>query len=151
MLDGTFVFTVGHGEVPARPGSFILVPRGTRHLMAAGPGGGRLLTLWTPGGPEGMFVELGGLPRDSITNPRGGPWPPDSIRSRSDPAPYADMPSAGWASRRSAASTRRSNARRTCRSSVRRLPTASRIVNRSSSRVCDRKASPERFTASITR
>ena len=69
VLDGTFVFTVGHDEVPARPGSFILVPRGTRHLMAAGPGGGRLLTLWTPGGPEGMFVELGGLPRDSITNP----------------------------------------------------------------------------------
>src|SRR4029079_15707689 len=53
VLDGTFVFTVGEDEIRAEPGSFILVPRGTRHVMRAEAGGGRFLTLWTPGGPGG--------------------------------------------------------------------------------------------------
>ena len=48
-----------------------------------------------------------------------------------------------------AASRSSAHARSTWRASVRRLPTASRIVNRPSSRVCDRKTSPVRLTASM--
>src|SRR5215470_11377708 len=69
VLDGTFTFAVGEEEIPAGPGSYILVPRGTRHGITAGAGGGRLLTLMVPGGLEEMFFELGSLPADSITDP----------------------------------------------------------------------------------
>lgn len=69
VLDGSFTFTLGEDEVDAGAGAFILVPRGTRHLMQAGAGGGRLLTLWTPGGLEAMFVELSQLPADSLRDP----------------------------------------------------------------------------------
>jgi hypothetical protein len=36
--------------------------------MRAGPGGGALLVLWAPGGLEEMFLELGRLPAESITD-----------------------------------------------------------------------------------
>lgn len=69
VLEGRFTFTLGDEEVEAGVGSFIVVPRGTRHLMRAAAGGGRLLTLWTPGGPEALFVELSRLPPDSLRDP----------------------------------------------------------------------------------
>ena len=69
VLEGQFTFTIGGDEVEAQPGSFILVSRGTRHLMRAAAGGGRFLTLWTPGGPEAMFVELSRLAPDSLRDP----------------------------------------------------------------------------------
>ena len=70
VLEGTFVFTVGGREVEARQGAFLMVPRGTPHVMRAGPGGGALLTLFTPAGLERMFIELGRLPATSITDPK---------------------------------------------------------------------------------
>ena len=69
VLDGDFTFTLNEEEVKAGPGSFILVPRGTVHLMRAAPGGGRFLTLWTPGGAEAMFKELSRMPADSLRDP----------------------------------------------------------------------------------
>ena len=69
VLDGEFTFAVGEQEIPAGPGSYILVPRGTRHAITAGAEGGRFLTLMVPGGLEEMFFELAGLPSDSITDP----------------------------------------------------------------------------------
>ena len=69
VLDGDFTFTVGEQQVLAGPGSYILLPRGTRHGILAGAGGGRLLTLMVPGGLEEMFFELADLPADSITDP----------------------------------------------------------------------------------
>ncbi len=69
VLDGQFTFAVGGETIPAHPGSYILIPRGTRHVIAAGAGGGRLLGLMVPGGLEEMFSELAGLPPDSITDP----------------------------------------------------------------------------------
>ncbi len=69
MLDGEFTFTVGEQEIPAGPGSYVLVPRGARHGITAGAGGGRFLTLMVPGGLEEMFFELAGLPPGSITDP----------------------------------------------------------------------------------
>jgi quercetin dioxygenase-like cupin family protein len=69
VLDGEFTFTVGEMEVPVAAGSYILVPRDTRHVIHAGSGGGRLLTLMVPGGLEEMFIELSQLPPGGITDP----------------------------------------------------------------------------------
>ena len=69
VLAGTFTFTLGDTETEADTGSFILVPRGTRHVLSAGRGGGRLLTLWTPGGLEAMFKALSEMPTDSLRDP----------------------------------------------------------------------------------
>ena len=69
ILDGEFTFAVGQQQIQAGPGSYILVPRGTRHEITAGAGGGRFLTLMVPGGLEEMFFELADLPPDSITDP----------------------------------------------------------------------------------
>jgi len=69
VLDGEFTFTAGGQQIPAGPGSYILMPRGTRHEITAAAGGGRLLALMVPGGLEQMFFELAGLPPDSITDP----------------------------------------------------------------------------------
>jgi quercetin dioxygenase-like cupin family protein len=69
VLEGTFEFSLGDRRVEAEQGAFVLVPRGTPHIMRAGPGGGALLTLWAPGGLEEMFLELGRLPAESITDP----------------------------------------------------------------------------------
>jgi len=68
VLDGEFTFPVGDQEVQAGAGSYVLMPRSTRHGIVAGPGGGRLLALMVPGGLEEMFFELADLPEDSITD-----------------------------------------------------------------------------------
>jgi quercetin dioxygenase-like cupin family protein len=68
VLDGEFTFAVGEQKITTEPGSYVLVPRGTPHMMAAGPGGGRLLCFMVPGGLEEMFLELAQLPPDSITD-----------------------------------------------------------------------------------
>lgn len=69
VLSGRFAFALGESEVEVGEGGFIMVPRGTRHLIHCVADGGTLLTLFTPAGLEDMFLELGGLPADSITNP----------------------------------------------------------------------------------
>ena len=69
VLDGRFTFTIGDREVDAEQGSFVLVPRDMRHVFRAGPGGGALLVVWTPGGNEQMFLELGRLPAGGLTDP----------------------------------------------------------------------------------
>ncbi len=53
----------------AGPGTYILVPRGTAHMITAAAGGGRFLTLMVPGGLEEMFFELGELPPNAIRDP----------------------------------------------------------------------------------
>jgi mannose-6-phosphate isomerase-like protein (cupin superfamily) len=69
VLDGAFTFTLGTEDVEAGPGSFVRVPRGTRHELRAGSGGGRVLTVWVPGGTEAMFVELSRMPPGSLRDP----------------------------------------------------------------------------------
>ena len=69
VLDGRFTFTLGDEQVLAGPGSFVRIGRDQRHVIHAGPGGGRLLTLWVPGGLDQMFVELSRLPADSLRDP----------------------------------------------------------------------------------
>jgi len=69
ILDGDFTFTVAEEEISAGPGSYVLVPRGTSHLLAAGTAGGRLLVFMVPGGLEDMFFELSRLAPDSLRDP----------------------------------------------------------------------------------
>jgi quercetin dioxygenase-like cupin family protein len=69
VLEGAFTFDVGFDEVDVGTGAFLVIPRGTRHQMRSHADGSRLLTLWTPGGPEEMFKELSALPADSIRDP----------------------------------------------------------------------------------
>lgn len=68
VLEGSFGFTVADREVEAEQGAFVLVPRGVPHVFGAGPGGGAVLLVWAPGGLEEMFLELGRLPAESITD-----------------------------------------------------------------------------------
>ena len=69
VLEGAFTFTVDERPIPTRPGSFLLVPRGQRHVIHAEADAGRFLTLWTPGGLEDMFIEISRLPADSLQDP----------------------------------------------------------------------------------
>jgi quercetin dioxygenase-like cupin family protein len=70
VLDGEFTFPVGEETIHAGPRSYVLVPRGTRHTIAAGAGGGRLLVLMVPGNDwHKMFFELANLPPGGITDP----------------------------------------------------------------------------------
>jgi quercetin dioxygenase-like cupin family protein len=68
VVDGTFRFSCGDQEMEAPAGSFLMVPRRTVHVFSAETDG-KLLVLWTPGGLEQMFLELGRLSPNSITNP----------------------------------------------------------------------------------
>lgn len=68
VVDGSFTFTLEGQAYSAEPGSFIMVPRGTSHVFSAAEDG-TVLVLWTPGGLEQMFLELGRLPADRITDP----------------------------------------------------------------------------------
>jgi quercetin dioxygenase-like cupin family protein len=69
ILDGAFTFTIGDQVTEATAGTYLLVPRDTRHSIAAAVGGGRFLTLMVPGGLEKMFFELGTLPPNAIRDP----------------------------------------------------------------------------------
>ena len=69
VLDGNFTFGVGKARIEAGPGSYVLVPRETRHVLAAHAGGGRCLVLMVPGGQEEVFYELGELGADSLRDP----------------------------------------------------------------------------------
>ena len=68
VVEGTFLFTCDDHEMEATPGSFLMVPRRAPHVFSALTEG-KVLVLWSPGGLEQMFVELGRLPAESITNP----------------------------------------------------------------------------------
>jgi mannose-6-phosphate isomerase-like protein (cupin superfamily) len=58
ILEGSFSFTLGENDVDAGSGSFIFVPRGTRHGFKVQPGSRALLFI-APAGLEGFFEELG--------------------------------------------------------------------------------------------
>jgi mannose-6-phosphate isomerase-like protein (cupin superfamily) len=58
IIEGRFEFRLGHDIINAEPGSFVFVPRGTRHAPKAGPGT-RAIVFVAPAGLEGFFEELG--------------------------------------------------------------------------------------------
>jgi len=59
VLEGRFTFTLGEEEREVEPGSWVLVPRGTRHGFTASADA-RALILVAPAGLEDFFAELGG-------------------------------------------------------------------------------------------
>ena len=67
VVDGVFTFWVEDTEHVAEAGALVMIPRGTPHVFRADRAG-TLLVLWTPAGLENMFLELGRLPADSITD-----------------------------------------------------------------------------------
>ena len=58
VLEGRFTFTLEHEEVEVVPGSWVFIPRGTRHGFTASSDA-RALILVTPAGLEDFFAELG--------------------------------------------------------------------------------------------
>lgn len=55
VLEGSFTFTCGDREFEASAGDFVHLPREIRHRYVAGPKGGRMLIIGTPGGLERFF------------------------------------------------------------------------------------------------
>jgi mannose-6-phosphate isomerase-like protein (cupin superfamily) len=59
VLEGLFTFSIGTEDIQVAPGSWVYVPRGTRHGFTASDDA-RALILVTPAGLEGFFAALGG-------------------------------------------------------------------------------------------
>lgn len=68
VVEGDFTFTCGESESTAGPGSLVCIPRGTPHVFSAETEG-KVLVLWSPGGLEQMFLELGRLPAGAMMDP----------------------------------------------------------------------------------
>jgi mannose-6-phosphate isomerase-like protein (cupin superfamily) len=76
VLEGTFAFALGDEIVQAGPGSLVFVPRGTVHApRVVGPGPGRVLLAFVPGGAERAFDEFAALAAEG-----GGHLDPDDPR-----------------------------------------------------------------------
>jgi mannose-6-phosphate isomerase-like protein (cupin superfamily) len=90
VLDGEITFVCGERELHATAGSFVFLPRGVPHtFVVEGDREARVLTLMTPGGGEGFFVDAG--------RPAGGPGlppagPPDvALQARVAPTYAAEI------------------------------------------------------------
>lgn len=56
VLEGQFRFCADDRTLEAPTGSFVFVPRGTRHcFQKVGPGRARILVMFTPAGMEKFF------------------------------------------------------------------------------------------------
>ncbi|MET1075432.1 MAG: cupin domain-containing protein [Umezawaea sp.] len=71
VLEGDFVFTVGHEEVQAGPGSYVYLPPGIRHGFRVESEVGRLYNTLTPGGFERDIVDRG-VPAERVVMPPPG-------------------------------------------------------------------------------
>lgn len=59
LLSGEVIFWLDGASVTKGPGDAVFVPRGTPHTFhVLGPGPARWITIVTPGGMEGFFVEM---------------------------------------------------------------------------------------------
>lgn len=68
VVEGDFTFRCGESKNAAGPGSLVCIPRGTPHVFSAETEG-KVLVLWSPGGLEQMFLELGRLSPGALTDP----------------------------------------------------------------------------------
>ena len=57
VIEGTYTWLRGEQRIEARAGDVIWLPRGIPHTFIVGPGGGRMLHLFIPGGIDECFVE----------------------------------------------------------------------------------------------
>lgn len=70
VLEGTFDFLCGTETVTLGVGDYLLVPRGTPHMITAHHPGGTLLGINAPAGLEDMFRELSEMPTNSVRDPQ---------------------------------------------------------------------------------
>jgi mannose-6-phosphate isomerase-like protein (cupin superfamily) len=74
LLAGELEFVDGDRRFTAGQGDFVFVPAGIRHsFMNRGVHTARMIFLFSPGGPEEMFVESGDEPRPGEQSPAWGP------------------------------------------------------------------------------
>ena len=59
LLDGEVAFVVAGEEYDVEPGDFLHVPRGVTHEFKVISPSSRMLAMYSPGGPEEVFLELG--------------------------------------------------------------------------------------------
>jgi mannose-6-phosphate isomerase-like protein (cupin superfamily) len=77
VIEGQVRFRCGDLEVVAGPGSFVFLPRDIPHTFRVdSEDGARLLTLLTPGGGEGFFLDGGREPEGPGLPPPGPPAVP---------------------------------------------------------------------------
>ena len=84
ILDGSFSFVLGTKEFEATQGSFVFVPRGTRHGFTPTVGTRALLFI-VPSGLEGFFRELG----EGLAAGRSGTEIRAALAGRYDSEPVA--------------------------------------------------------------
>ncbi len=73
MVDGELDVTVEAQTTRAKPGAYILVPKGVRHTVAnPGPGRARFLVILSPPGYEGYWDEMSELMK-------AGPLKPEAV------------------------------------------------------------------------
>ena len=73
VLEGELTMRCGDRSFRAGPGSFVFLPRDVPHtFVVEGDVPARMLTLLTPGGGEGVFIE-GGRPAEGEGLPPAGP------------------------------------------------------------------------------
>ena len=65
ILDGDVTFAFEDETLIATPGTTVTVPANTRHEVTC-PEGGRLVTIFTPGGFERYLTELAALNREQL-------------------------------------------------------------------------------------
>ena len=69
ILEGEVTFTFEDEILTATPGTTVSVPAGVSHDVAC-PLGGRLLTIFSPGGFERYLAELAGMSVDELNDPK---------------------------------------------------------------------------------
>jgi mannose-6-phosphate isomerase-like protein (cupin superfamily) len=74
ILDGGASFEVGGETIEAAAGDYVFGPRGIPHRYTTGPGGCRMLFIFTPGGFEELMLAVS-RPAETRTLPPDGDRP----------------------------------------------------------------------------
>ena len=76
MVEGEYEFDLDGELLRAEPGDFVHAPRGRPHSYRnVSDAAGQLLTLFAPGGLEGLFLEVGEPVTDPAERPKAEPDP----------------------------------------------------------------------------
>jgi mannose-6-phosphate isomerase-like protein (cupin superfamily) len=73
VLEGVLYVVCGDQSFDARPGSFVMLPRGIPHAFQVGDSGARLLQITSPAGFEGFAHEVGDPAADTGLPPPAAP------------------------------------------------------------------------------
>lgn len=76
ILDGSATFEVGDQTIEARAGDYLFGPRDIPHRYTTGPGGCRMLFIFTPGGFEELLRAISRPAESRSLPPAGGDTPP---------------------------------------------------------------------------